>query len=82
MTFLFEDGMVHFLGDGEGLVDEAVGELFHFGFGQYEAEVVLAVAAVAAAYRELRRGSEGEGLRFGFFFVSLQHENTRSNRVA
>ena len=34
----------HFLGDGEGLVDEAVGQLLHLGFGQDEAEVVLAVA--------------------------------------
>ena len=45
MTFLFEDGAFHLLGDGEGLVDEGVWQTFHFGFGQDEAEVVLAVAA-------------------------------------
>lgn len=42
---MFEDVAFHLLGDGEGLVDEGVGQTFHFGFGQDEAEVVLAVAA-------------------------------------
>ena len=40
-----KDLSFHFLGDGEGLVDEGVGEDVGLGFGQDEAEVVLAVAA-------------------------------------
>ena len=44
-TFLVEEVPRHLLGDGECLVDEAVGQLLHFGFGQDEVEVVLAVAA-------------------------------------
>lgn len=47
-----KDLSFHLLGDGEDLVDEGVRQTFHFGFGQDEAEVVLAVAAVAPAHRE------------------------------
>jgi len=37
--------VVHLLGDGEGLVDEAVGQTFHVTLFYGEAEVVLAVFA-------------------------------------
>ena len=43
--FFVEEHGGDFLCYGEGLVDEGVGQTFHFGFGQDEAEVVLAVAA-------------------------------------
>ena len=43
--FFVEEHGGDFLCYGEGLVDEGIGEAVGLGFGQYEAEVVLAVAA-------------------------------------
>ena len=64
LLYAASNHFVHFMDDVQGLVDEAVGQSLHLGIGQYEAEVVLAVAAEGKravesrwAYSQLLRDS-------------------------